>query len=104
MDGLDLTSFYFWGSVLVGGLLLAAISAGFQHFQGENPDPFAVKGLIRDGLLGGIFTAMAWTLIPESMKTVTENFSNSISTATTSVVDTAVKSTDIELQTGPARF
>lgn len=102
MDTLDLTSPFVWGSIVVGALLLAVVSAGFQRFQGESQE-LNPKGLVRDGLLGGIFTAMAWTLVPESMQSLTSGLSSSVSTITTSVADSA-KSADIDLQIGPARF
>ena len=100
MDTLDLTSPFVWGSILVGGVLLALVSAGFQKAQGEE---FNQKGLVRDGLLGGIFTAMAWTLVPEAMQSVTSGLSTSVATVTTAVTETA-KSAEIDLQIGPARF
>jgi hypothetical protein len=126
MEALELTNPMFWVSIVLGGIILAAVSYGFQMYQDENasePKQLNVKGLIRDTLLGGIFTAMAWTLIPDTMKSLTSSFTTGVSTATaatTSAVSavtaatTAVtsgsnitgggSSTDVDIQVGPARF
>ncbi len=66
------------------------------------------KALLRDGLLGGIFAAMAWTLVPESMKGLTQSISSTIGSATTTAVETASSSIGLgggpDLQVGPPRF
>jgi hypothetical protein len=64
--------------------------------------------LVRDCLLGAIFTAMAWNLVPDSMKSLTDSVSVTVSTAASTVAETASstvsKTADIDLQVGPARF
>jgi len=116
MDGLPLTNPIFWMSLVLGGIALAAISYGFQMAQDESitKSPLNVKGLIRDVLLGGIFTAMAWTLVPEVMTSMTSGVTSVLTTATSvegvttggSGVDGSSISTGnpMEVQVGPARF
>jgi hypothetical protein len=109
MEGVELTNPMFWVSIILGGIILAAISYGFQMAQEEDettPKQFNVKGVIRDFLLGGIFTTMAWTFLPDVMN----SFTTSISSATVSSTSSSVKSGggdgtgDVVLQVGPARF
>ena len=124
MDGLELTNPMFWVSIVLGGVIVAAVSYGFQMAQEEAQasKELNVKGLIRDVLLGGIFTAMAWVLIPDTMKSITNSVS-SIKALTTSTVAAVSTSTvtqtggasttvpvvqtlpgDVDIQVGPARF
>jgi hypothetical protein len=63
---------------------------------------------MRDSILGAIFVAMAWTLIPDSMTSLTEKIKSTVTTATTTAATTAAttvtKSSDIDVQVGPASF
>jgi hypothetical protein len=108
--GLPLTNPMFWLSLLLGGIALAAISYGFQMAQDESNEkqPLNVKGIIRDVLLGGIFTAMGWTLIPEAMTSLTSGASSALTTATSiATVKMSGGSTSgsvVDVQVGPARF
>ena len=113
MEGLDVyTNPMFWVSLLVGGIALAAISYGFQMAQDEGQGKeMNVKGLVRDTILGSIFTAMAWTFVPEFMKSITQSATSAVSTVST-VGSSAVSSlssatsaiTDVDVQVGPPRF
>lgn len=109
MDSLDLTNPLFWGSLVLSAVVVAAVSYGFQMGKQEDDgEPINQKGLVRDGLLGAIFTAMAWNLVPDSMKNLTDSVSATVSTAASTVAETAsstvIKAADIDLQVGPARF
>ena len=107
---LDLTNTKLWISILIGAIVLAAVSAGFQKAQATEDEEWNIKGILRDGILGGIFVAMAWTLVPESMNTISESVSSTVATATTKVSASSQKGganlggLDIDLQIGPARF
>ena len=109
MDGLDLTNPFFWGSLVLGAVVVAAVSYGFQMGKQEDDgQPINQKGLVRDGLLGAIFTAMAWNVVPDSMKSLTETVTSTVSSAASTVAETASssvsKASEIDLQVGPARF
>lgn len=109
MDGLDLTNPFFWGSLVLGAVVVAAVSYGFKMGKQEDDgEPISQKGVVRDGLLGAIFTAMAWNLVPDSMNSLAETVSTTVSTAASTVAETASssvsKAADIDLQVGPARF
>lgn len=108
MDGLDLTNPMFLVSLVLGAGLLVAASAAYQVYGPDAEGQIKPKAILRDGLLGGIFAAMAWTLVPESMKSVTESISTTIGSATTTAVESASSSIGLgggpDLQIGPARF
>lgn len=108
MNGLDFTSPMFLVSLVLGAGFLVAASAAYQVFGPDTEGQIKPKALVRDGLLGGIFAAMAWTLLPESMKSVTESISSTIGSVTTTAVESASSSIGLgggpDLQVGPARF
>ena len=93
---LDLTKTSLWISVLIGALVVAAVSAGLQKY---GDDEIRVKAVFRDAVLGGIFVGMAWTLVPDSMTTLTDSLTSAVSTANTSTLKT-----DVDVQIGPAHF
>jgi len=100
---LDLTKTSLWISVVIGAIVVAAASAGFQQYSAEEGESLNIKGIMRDAILGGIFVAMAWTLVPDSMTSLTDSVKTTVSSATTAVVASA-KPTDVDVQVGPARF
>jgi hypothetical protein len=59
---------------------------------------------VRDGILGGIFVAMAWTLIPESMTTLSDKVTSSVAAVTSTATSSVSKASEFELQIGPPRF
>jgi hypothetical protein len=108
MDIVELSNPMFLVSLVLGACLLVASSAAYQMYGPDSEGQIKPKALLRDGLLGGIFAAMAWTLIPESMKGITESISSTIGSATTSAVETASSSIGLgggpDLQFGPPSF
>jgi hypothetical protein len=113
MDAIPYTNPVFWATVLIGGLLLCALSAAITYYQNKDTEEptVNVKGLVRDTILGSIFTAMAWALVPESFESVANTVSSSVSTTVSSVsTNTLMKggaplpSADFDLQVGPAMF
>jgi hypothetical protein len=91
-------------SLIIGAAVLAGISSAYQVYGPETEGHVKPKAVLRDGILGAIFTAMAWTLVPESMKNVTESVTTTVASATTSAVSVAPGLGDYDLQIGPARF
>jgi len=97
----------FWLTVLIGGLLLCSLSGIITYYQNKDTDEPKVnlKGLMRDTILGSIFTAMGWTLVPESFESVANTVSSSVSTTVQNVTtNTLVGGGDFDLQVGPAMF
>jgi hypothetical protein len=112
MDGLDLSSPALLGSVVLAAIALAVLSGFLQMYGSEakSGEPLNIRAVIRDGILGGIFTAIAWVLVPDTMKGLTSSLSSVATTATKSVVPTQSGGSAIpegfgpELQVGPPRF
>jgi hypothetical protein len=105
MDMLENPSFFV--SVVIGGILLAAISAGFQYMNEENNKEIKSKAVLRDGILGIIFTAMAWNFFPDTMG----NLSNSVTSKVSAATAESAKSIgggsggfEYDVQVGPPRF
>ena len=101
---LDLTNISMWVSILIGAALLAGISAFLQSQHEDASSELNPKGIVRDAILGGIFTAMAWTLVPESMQSIASSVTTSVSSASEPVVKAVTAAADVDLQVGPASF
>lgn len=104
MDNFDLSNPTFLTSLVIGAVILAAASGAFQMYTGEEGEGVGAvksKAVIRDGILGAIFTAMAWTLVPDSMKHVSESLTSTITSAASAATPV---SSDFDLQIGPPRF
>ena len=97
---LDLTKTSLWITILIGAVIVAAVSAGFQQYTAEEGSSLNLKGIMRDAILGGIFVAMTWTLVPESMSSLTEK----VTTTVTSTVSSVAKTSELDVQVGPANF
>lgn len=97
---------YFFASVVIGGILLAAISAGFQYMNEENNKQIKPKAVLRDGILGIIFTAMAWSFFPDTMTDLSNSVTTKVSAATVETVKSVSSGSGLEydIQVGPARF
>jgi ascorbate-specific PTS system EIIC-type component UlaA len=93
-----------WISIIVGACIVAAASAGFQHYSSENNQPIKVKGVVRDAILGGIFVAILWTFVPESMLQITDNVTNTVSNVASTTTTAVTTSSDVDLQVGPPGF
>lgn len=107
MNGLDMTNPGFLISLFVGGAILAAASSAYQIFGSDTDGEVNPKAVLRDGLLGVIFTAMAWTFIPESMKSMTSSVASGVSSATDTLESSGgalLSGGGPDLQIGPARF
>ena len=98
---LDLTKTSLWISVLIGALIVAAASAGFQKYSGDNDSEIRLKSVARDAILGGIFVAMAWTLVPDSMTSITDSVTTTVVSATNTGT---IKAPEMDVQVGPAHF
>ena len=94
-------------TVVVGAAFLAVISSLYQLYGPESEGKVKPKAVLRDGILGAIFTGIAWSFAPESMKGVADSLSSTMISAPT-ISDGASKSVrflpDFDIQVGPARF
>ena len=95
----------FFISILIGGIILAGVSSAYQLYSEENEGKVKPKAVIRDGLVGSIFVALAWSFIPDSMQSIANKFTSTATTITNAVEKTAQAITsEIDVQIGPARF
>ncbi len=96
-----------FATVVVGAIFLAGVSSLYQIYGPESEGAVKPKAVLRDGILGAIFTAMAWTFVPESMKGVADSLSSTMATVP-AMAGGASKSVsfapDFDVQVGPARF
>jgi hypothetical protein len=93
-----------WIAIVVGGGLIAGLSAVQQYF---NKTEFRTKAVMRDFCLGAFLTALIYMLIPDSVQGWLESgkgLLESAATAAKAATSSSGKGGDIELQTGPARF
>lgn len=107
MDGFSFTDPTFFVTLILGGLFFCLISFAFTQFESKDGSiRINKKGLLRDTLLGVIFTTMAWNILPESMKSLGDSIKNTFTSSTTSIKSggSIPSSTDIDLQVGPASF
>ena len=112
MDGFSFTDPSFLITVLLGAIFFCAISFLFTYFESKDGN-FHVnsKALLRDSILGAIFTSMAWNIIPESMKSFGDGITGGFTSLSKSSVMkggsssvTPSSSSDFDLQVGPASF
>ncbi len=96
----------FWASLCAVGVAMAVLSAIVQSQTDEKE--VKSKAVLRDGILGAIFTTIVWVLSPETMTTLTTTASsvvNEVSTATTAIAAKAeAVASELDVQVGPAKF
>ncbi len=96
----------FWASVAIVGVVMAGTSA-FVQSQTDQKEVKS-KAVLRDGLLGGIFTTIVWVLSPETMTSITTSASSVVSDVSTATSAIAAKAeavaAELDVQVGPAKF
>ena len=85
-------------SLFVGGALIAACSLGQQMYNKTPEESLRMRAVFRDFVLGAFLSATLYTFLPESIDTFVSSgpqfFTKNLEGG----------GSDIELQTGPARF
>ena len=112
MDGFSFTDPAFLITVVLGAVFFCAISFLFTYFESKDGKPqLNTKAILRDLILGAIFTSMAWNFIPESMKSFGDGIKNIVGGVSKTTIMTggsssisSSSSSDIDLQVGPASF
>jgi hypothetical protein len=93
-------------TLILGAVFLAGVSTVYQLYGPDAEGAVKPKAVVRDGLLGAIFTGMAWTFVPESMNGVTHSLLSLFTS--TQTIQPSLKSvsfvSDFDVQVGPARF
>jgi hypothetical protein len=108
---MDTTQPGFWIAIGLGGSLVGALSAVQQFTQKSGPSmPFRPQPVVRDFCFGAFLTAVLYMFLPESMTSWISAGQSLVSSAAAKAAAVASSATasapssDIELQTGPARF
>ena len=105
---MDYTKPGFLIALLIGGCLVASLSFAQQAFTKDPEEPFRMRAVFRDFFIGAFLTSTAYMFLPESIDSIVSSGSDFFSKASAQVGGAAAAdasmSTDIELQTGPARF
>jgi hypothetical protein len=104
-------SFWSLPSYWISILFFVLTSIGLSAFIQLNNDTKELKNkaLVRDGILGAIFTTIVWVMSPETMTTLSSSVNNmvgGVQEATQTLGNTAssYKLGDVDIQVGPARF
>lgn len=96
----------FWVSILISCLLSVGVSAFIQLNTDENK--IKNKALVRDGILGAIFTTIVWVMSPETMDSISSSAQNLIGgakEAAQTLGSTTYKlGEEVDIQVGPAKF
>lgn len=101
MDMFDTSNPTFWISCLAGAAILGVGSYILQKRSGDVEQNI----ILRDSVLGLIFTLMAWVSVPDTMKDIASSlFSESTAQAVQDVAKKAVHFQDLELHVGPPAF
>lgn len=123
----------FWISILVGGSVVAAMSAWQQNASKQHGESLQYRPIIRDFCIGAFLAAIVYMFLPDSIQSGIEtvkkqvvgsmsflqkggaslpslpslsSFSSVLAPAAAGAAAEVPKvlSTDLEIQTGPARF
>jgi hypothetical protein len=104
-------SFWSLPSYWISILFVVLTSIGLSAFIQLNNDTKELKNkaLVRDGILGAIFTTIVWVMSPETMTTLSSSVNNmvgGVQEATQTLGNTALsyKLGDVDIQVGPAKF
>jgi hypothetical protein len=99
----------FWVSILV----VCTLSVGASAFIQLNTDEKQLKNkaLVRDAILGAIFTTIVWVMSPETMTSIASSAQGLVGGAQEAAKTLGGTATyklgevsDVDVQVGPARF
>lgn len=115
MDAIPLSDPWIWATVAIGAIVFGILSVAISYQTAQTEEEqFNKKALIRDTLLGAIFTGIAWIVLPDSMKSLTSSLSSTAQKGISlpsipqmggseSVVPPSLGG-DMDLQVGPPSF
>lgn len=96
----------FWLALLIGGVLVAGLSAGQQVVFSK--EEFRVKPVGRDFLLGAFMSSMVYYLMPDTVLSVVEQSQDTIRSLAAktggAVIGASSSASDLDLHLGPPRF
>jgi hypothetical protein len=96
----------YWISVAVVFLVMAGLSA-YAQSQLDDKE-IKTKGLVRDGILGAIFTTIVWVMSPDTIPNMIDPLKKMIGggvDGVRTVAETVASATpDVDIQVGPVQF
>jgi hypothetical protein len=93
----------FWMALAIGGALVGAASFAQQSMTRKDGEPFRLRAVFRDFILGAFLSATIYMMLPDSV----DSWASSLIKTGGGVMSSSVSSSpssDVELHTGPARF
>ena len=104
MEGMTFTTKPgFWMALAIGGALVGAASFAQQSMTRKDGEPYRLRAVFRDFILGAFLSATIYMMLPDSVDSLTTSLiktGGGVMSATVS----STPSSDVELHTGPARF
>jgi hypothetical protein len=93
----------FWLALLIGGIVVAGLSAGQQLVWSK--EQFRMKPVGRDFILGAFISAMIYHLMPDTVVSVVEKGQEAISSLATTASGGGLGSVqEMDVHLGPPRF
>jgi hypothetical protein len=93
----------FWMALVIGGVLVGAASFGQQAMTRKDGEPFRMRAVFRDFILGAFLSATIYMMLPDSVDSWTASLIKTGGGVMSASVSSGASS-DVELHTGPARF
>lgn len=104
MEGMTFTTKPgFWMALAIGGALVGAASFGQQAMTRKDGEPFRMRAVFRDFILGAFLSATIYMMLPDSVDSLTASLMKTGGGVMSASVSSGASS-DVELHTGPARF
>ncbi|NDB61342.1 hypothetical protein EB001_23325 [bacterium] len=93
----------FWMALAIGGALVGAASFAQQSMTRKDGEPYRLRSVVRDFILGAFLSATIYMILPDSVDSLT-TFLMKTGGSPISASLSSSASSDVELHTGPARF
>ncbi len=94
----------FWIAMAVGGSLVAILSTIQQFTKKDTEEGVRYRAIFRDFCIGAFLSSIIYMFVPDSVSQFLSFSSSTLSSIKIGGSSTPSSLSEIELQTGPARF